>query len=365
MKRTLRSIPMPYSIEGLEAEDNPAVLFRGIVGSRAYGTQNANSDTDVRGVFVVPSAEYARLDQPPKQVSDARNDKTFYSLLRFCELAAEANPTTLEMLFLPADCILKTSPAHAMLVANRGLFVTQKAVDSHLGYALSQIKKAKGANKRVWNPWPEEPPRAEDYCLFLDDAKGSPVTLEEAKVDLANCKVTRLVGNRAADLFALYDYGAPTGGIFHGGTLVETDASGLDRAKRAGLLIYNEQAFNSAKRQHREYWEWRRNRNESRWTAQERGQMDYDAKNMMHLVRLLMSGESLVKTGEPIVRFDGEWLETLLSILRGEWKFDDVMAFADEKRAVIEAGKGGLPPDCDTAQVDDLVASVMKESGVS
>ena len=158
---------MAYSIDSLEVADNPIVLFRGIVGSRAYGTQNANSDTDVRGIFVVPSAEYARLAQPPKQVSDERNDRTYYSLVRFCELMAEANPTTMEMLFLPEDCILKTSPAHSMLVANRSLFVTQKAVDSHLGYALSQIKKAKGTNKRVWNPWPEEPPQAEDYCLFL------------------------------------------------------------------------------------------------------------------------------------------------------------------------------------------------------
>jgi hypothetical protein len=165
---------MPYLIENLienlEIADNPVVLFRGIVGSRAYGTQNANSDTDVRGIFVVPSAEYARLAQPPKQVSDERNDRTYYSLVRFCELMSEANPTTMEMLFLPDDCIIKTSPAHSMLVANRGLFVTQKAVDSHLGYALSQIKKARGTNKRVWNPWPEKPPQAEDYCLFLGDA---------------------------------------------------------------------------------------------------------------------------------------------------------------------------------------------------
>ena len=161
-----------YSIDSLEVADNPIVLFRGIVGSRAYGTQNANSDMDVRGIFVVPSAEYARLAQPPKQVADERNDRTYYSLVRFCELMSEANPTTIEMLFLPDDCIMKTSPAHSMLVDNRGLFVTQKAVDSHLGYALSQIKKARGTNKRVWNPWPEEPPQAEDYCLFLGDAKG-------------------------------------------------------------------------------------------------------------------------------------------------------------------------------------------------
>ena len=70
---------MDYGIDRLESADNPLVLFRGIVGSRAYGTQNANSDTDVHGIFVVPSAEYARLAQPPKQVSDERNDRTYYS----------------------------------------------------------------------------------------------------------------------------------------------------------------------------------------------------------------------------------------------------------------------------------------------
>ena len=357
---------MDYSVDRLESADNPLVLFRGIVGSRAYGTQNANSDTDVRGIFAVPSVEYARLAQPPKQVSDEHNDKTYYSLVRFCELMAEANPTTMEMLFLPDDCILKTSPAYSLLVANRRLFVTQKAVDSHLGYALSQIRKARGANKRVWNPWPEEPPRAEDYCLFLGDAKGRAIPVAEAGIDLARCKVARLVGNRAADLFAVYDYGEDAdGGVFHGGMLVESDGMALDPKKRIGILVYNEQAFNSAKRQHHEYWDWRRNRNESRWTAQERGEMDYDAKNMMHLVRLLMSGESIVTTGNPIVRFGGSRLDTLLSIRRGEWSFDDIMAFADEKRGVIESGKSRLPPDCDRAAVDALIAAVMKEAGVS
>ena len=182
---------MAYSIDSLEVADNPIVLFRGIVGSRAYGTQNANSDMDVRGIFVVPSAEYARLAQPPKQVADERNDRTYYSLVRFCELMFEANPTTIEMLFLPDDCIMKTSPAHSMLVDNRGLFVTQKAVDSHLGYALSQIKKARGTNKRVWNPWPEEPPQAEDYCLFLGDAKGRAVPVRDTRWLSRKCRLRR------------------------------------------------------------------------------------------------------------------------------------------------------------------------------
>ena len=39
--------------------DNPAVIFRGIVGSRAYGTANAASDLDVMLLFV-PSARCRR-----------------------------------------------------------------------------------------------------------------------------------------------------------------------------------------------------------------------------------------------------------------------------------------------------------------
>ena len=81
-----------FDFASLDATDNPAVIFRGIVGSRAYGTANAQSDTDTRGVFVVPSVEYVRLVPPPKQVSDARNDHTYYSLLRSCARPVRRRP---------------------------------------------------------------------------------------------------------------------------------------------------------------------------------------------------------------------------------------------------------------------------------
>ena len=110
---------MNYAFEEFEDFENSSVIFRGIVGSRAYGTANAQSDTDTRGIFVVPSMEYVRLVPPPKQVSDERNDRTYYSLVRFCELMSEANPTTMEMLFLPEDCILKTSPARIAAYSER------------------------------------------------------------------------------------------------------------------------------------------------------------------------------------------------------------------------------------------------------
>ena len=352
------------TFEELEQIGNPAVIFRGIVGSHAYGTANADSDVDTRGIFVVPSAEYVRLTPPPKQVSDPRNDHTYYSLLRFAELMAESNPTTTEMLYLPKDCILRSTPAYELLVENRSLFISQKAVESHLGYAVSQMKKAKGCNKRVWNPWPEEPPAPEDYCVFLSDVRQFPKPLKESGVDLGRCLATRLSKSVSTEIFHVYDYAQDTGGVFRGGAPVVSSIPKEDAEKRIGVLVFNKQAFESAKRQHQEYWNWRRHRNEARWVQQERGQLDYDAKNMMHLTRLLFSGENIVRNGEPIIRFDGGKLKTLLSIRRGEWTFDEIMAHAEKIQASIESGKGALPPDCERNKVDELIAAVMGKAGL-
>ena len=53
-----------YSFQSLHSDNGFRVVFRGIVGSRAYGTNRPGSDEDVRGVFLVPSAEYALLTTP-------------------------------------------------------------------------------------------------------------------------------------------------------------------------------------------------------------------------------------------------------------------------------------------------------------
>ena len=189
---------------------------------------------------------------------------------------------------------------------------------------------------------------------------------EESGVDLRTCLATRLSKSVTEDVMHVYDYGKETGGVFRGGAPVVSSIPKEDAGLRIGVLIFNKQAFENAKRQHREYWDWRRHRNDARWVQQERGQLDYDAKNMMHhLTRLLFSGESIVMNGRPIVRFTGDKLETLLSIRRGEWEFDRIIAHAEEIQARIDAGKDCLPADCDKEKVSDLVAEVMRKAGMA
>ena len=132
-----------YAFQTLLADAGGRVIFRGVVGSRAYGTNRPGSDEDVRGVVLVPPVEYALLAAPPEQVADARNDRVYYSLRRFAKLTAASNPNALELFWLPSDCVLLDSPRFARLRENRALFLSRRAVDTHVGYALAQIKKAR------------------------------------------------------------------------------------------------------------------------------------------------------------------------------------------------------------------------------
>src|SRR5690349_8820045 len=93
------------SLASLSAADSPATLFECVSGSRAYGTAGPDSDIDIRGVFAVAASEYVALVQPPPQVADERSNQVYYSLRRTLELLAVANPSILELLYMPDDCV--------------------------------------------------------------------------------------------------------------------------------------------------------------------------------------------------------------------------------------------------------------------
>jgi uncharacterized protein len=84
-------------------------------------------------------------------LSEAWGDTVFYSLWRFVELAAQANPNLIELLFMPEDCIVGIHRAFEAVLDARHLFVTRAAYDSHIGYAQAQLRKARGQNKWI-NP---------------------------------------------------------------------------------------------------------------------------------------------------------------------------------------------------------------------
>lgn len=347
--------------------DHPApagILFECLAGSRAYGTHSADSDEDIRGIFALPAQAYLSLQTPPNQISDARNNAVYYSLRRTVELLAAANPSLMELLYMPDDCVRRSSPEMELLLQQRGLFVTRRCADTHIGYAFSQIKKARGQNKWINQPKPEQPPRKEAFCHVMvraafdaaDHAPARPLPLERSGIELERHHAARV--EHARDLYRLYHYGEEARGVFRGDVIACESIPREDEPHRfAGLLIYNEQAWKQALIDHQNYWTWRRERNEARWQQQESGEVDYDAKNLMHTIRLLLSGKSLLEHGEPLVRVGGESLQLLRDVRNGRYRYEEILQMADAIVADCERLKAvsALPPETDAAAADALL----------
>lgn len=53
------------------------------------------------------------------------------------------------------------------LIHARSMFITRQCGDTHVGYAMSHIKKARGQNKWVNQPKAVDPPVKEDFCYVI------------------------------------------------------------------------------------------------------------------------------------------------------------------------------------------------------
>lgn len=142
---------MKLTIEDLKNKN--LILFECISGSKAYNLATKNSDTDIRGVFYLPKKEFYSLDYQP-QISNETNDIVYYEIGRFIELLLKNNPSCLEILATPDEFVLQKSDL--MNELNYKDFVTNNIEKTFVGYALSQIKKAKGLNKKFLNPIDKE-----------------------------------------------------------------------------------------------------------------------------------------------------------------------------------------------------------------
>jgi len=364
-------MPQRQSIRNLRdllSRNADALIYRCVAGSHAYGTDIPGSDIDLRGVYVLPAASYLAIARPVEQVADERSNEIYYALRRFLELAVDANPNIVELLYMPPDCVTLRTPCADRLIAARGLFITKRAYDSHVGYALAQIKRARGRNKWVNNPKPESPPRKEAFCWFMPreasrETAGAPpyrpIPLAEARIDLAECHAAAV--EHCSGIYRLYHYGADARGVFRGDSLVCESIPEEDEARRCiGLLVYNRADFEKALREHRDYRTWRRERNEARWLDQERGEIDYDAKNMMHTFRLLFSGKHIFREGAPLVRFEGETLEFLRRVRAGEFAYDDLIARAEAEVEELAALRDNstLPEIADRTAIADLLHEI-------
>ena len=140
------------------------IIFECIAGSQSYNLHTPTSDLDIRGVFVLPETDYFGLNYV-EQVNDAKNDVVFYELRRFVQLLNSNNPNILEMLAMPARCILHKNPLFDLLHID--LFLSKRCRETFAGYARSQISKAHGLNKKIVTPMEKERKTILDFCYII------------------------------------------------------------------------------------------------------------------------------------------------------------------------------------------------------
>lgn len=130
-------LPAPGLGTDFELED--FVIFRCVVGSRAYGLEGKDSDTDRRGVFLAPAEMQWSLFGAPEQFEDDAAQSCYWELQKFLGMALKANPNILECLYSPL--IEKQSELGSELISLRASFLSRMIFQTFNGYAMSQFKK--------------------------------------------------------------------------------------------------------------------------------------------------------------------------------------------------------------------------------
>lgn len=344
-------------------EDNNLIVYEVMTGSQAYGTATPTSDVDIKGVFIQPLDDILGFGYVP-QISDETNDKTYYEIQRFIELLHVNNPGVLEMLFSPVDVVLFKHAIFKPLLDDRMNFLTKKCKKSFSEYAIGQVKKASGLNKKMFNPMDKKRKDLLEFC-YVPHEQGS----IQVKTFLQNNELKQeFCGLSAIDHMRFtyglyYDYVAhaekygkeSSPVVFTWFIESEISNSKLDKfdevkfeilgynglvndeeksnditlsnvPKNATPLTFvqvNLDGYSSHCKKYKEYWDWVKNRNEARYADNMLHAGGYDGKNLAHCFRLLQVATEIAEGKGVIVRRENR--EELLSIRRGEYDYDAIM----------------------------------------
>lgn len=115
------------------------IILECVVGSHMYNLQTETSDKDVKGIFVDDPKKCLGLENLAEVKDHTDPDWAYYELKKYCNLALKMNPTITELLWANEYTILKSLGKE--LISLRKAFLSKTAVNSYLGYALSQIRR--------------------------------------------------------------------------------------------------------------------------------------------------------------------------------------------------------------------------------
>jgi hypothetical protein len=299
----------------------PNVVIETIVGSRAWGLSDENSDTDRRGLFVLPFSWTTALVEAPTDLVSLDGSENFWELGKAFRQAIRADPNTLEMLLLGGAT--SCDPMGTWILEAREAFVSDAVYGTFGRYALSQLKRL------------EQGLRLADHrqllLSWLSDDAG--LSLDQAAAKLAD--KAQVQGNQNADsTLRAKDYIKQLyTSMFDQGLLAERNFASL--VTFAGTTQHDFELPRELR-----------------------------PKNAYNLLRLLATATQWIRSGTPDFEVKGALRAELLAIKRQEVELSVVIARAEELAADLEDARSSskLPPHPDVARIDELLRKVRAES---
>jgi len=315
-------------------------IFLCVHGSNAYGASTPESDIDLRGIAIPPKEYFLGFNQKFEQAQFKNCDITIFGISKFFQLAAAGNPNVLELLYVNEEEIIKMTPIAAKLIENRHLFLSKKIRYSMEGYAHAQLKRLKTHYNRFKNPITEKPQR-EDFglkprCEINTEQLKAFEAMVRKRLDQWNVGFEDLdpaaIIRVQEDVHDLMMEIAGASIYINKEDLWKHAAVSLGADSNFMQLVQKEKEYKSKLADYNHHQEWVRNRNEKRAALEEK--YLYDTKHASHLYRLYSQCEEILKTGTLTLK-DKERSEMMRAIRSGAWKYEELLAFVEEKSKLI------------------------------
>ncbi|KAA2244830.1 nucleotidyltransferase [Chitinophaga agrisoli] len=311
-----------------EMKQNGWLLLECVSGSKAYGLDTPTSDTDLKGVYYLPKEQFYGLDGVT-QLTNETNDEVYYELGRFLELLLKNNPNILELLATPEDEIRYRHPIMEQLQVD--MFLSKLCKDTFAGYAITQVQKARGYKKKIVNPIPKERKAVPDFCYVLQGHTTVPLQGWLAAHDRIQQRCGLSSVPHAKGMYALFYDADGTfryNGIVSGPAADDVSLSPIPKGQTVqAYMSFNQEGYSAYCKEYREYWDWVELRNEHRYQGNMAHGKGYDAKNMMHTIRLLQVAVEIARENKLQVKRPNR--EELLSIKAGNYSYEELLQKAN------------------------------------
>jgi hypothetical protein len=270
----------------------------------------------------------------------------------------------LEMLYSNDECVLMQHPSFELILKHKDKFLTKNCFNTYCKYAESQIKKAKGLNKKMnMEVQAVERKTPLDFMFITNQTSENLGTMPIQKfleingMKQEHCGLVNLT-NMPKYYAMYYDEAMQYRGLCaEDGNDIRLSTVPKGMAS-VGIVHYNADGYSMSCKVYREYQDWLNNRNTERYVDVENHNQKIDGKNIMHCVRLIETAYDIVNTKTLKVRRPNA--DYLLEIRKGKHDLDAIIAKVETDIEILKDlfDKSDLPETVEIQFVHDLCNEV-------